>query len=266
MNWDEGFWDSGSWDSPSPPPNSKPNKTKPRMKRNSYYPGRVAQQIIWLENFRNKLPGYKTTLGLTDAQVNGAVADARWLIYLLVSWLPAARAWAQSCTDAIKEAQNGTGGSPQSLPVFTPPAPPSGVVPVNPGALGRIFALVQTIKDSSGTTDPIETDLGLVGSEQSGPDLDTIQPVFVARIVANQVFLDWDWGGSGNSAFLDMLELQVDRADGKGWVPLVFDSTPGYTDTTPFPATATKWKYRGIYRVNDAQVGQWSNDVTILVG
>ena len=32
---------------------------------------------------------------------------------------------------------------------------------------------------------------------------------------------------------------------------LTYDTTPGYTDTTPFPATLTKWKYRAIYRVDD---------------
>ncbi len=39
-----------------------------------------------------------------------------------------------------------------------------------------------------------------------------------------------------------------------------------YTNTFPLPATPTKWKYRGIYRVGDAQVGVWSNTVEITVG
>jgi len=30
---------------------------------------------------------------------------------------------------------------------------------------------------------------------------------------------------------------------------LTFDTTPDDTDTTPFPTTATGWKYRAIYRV-----------------
>ena len=58
----------------------------------------------------------------------------------------------------------------------------------------------------------------------------------------------------------------MDRGDGKGFVPLAFDTTPGYVDTQPFPATPTKWTYKAIYRVNDAQTGQWSNPVTITVG
>ena len=37
-------------------------------------------------------------------------------------------------------------------------------------------------------------------------------------------------------------------------------------DTTPLPATAAKWKYRAIYRVADARVGVWSDEVSITVG
>jgi hypothetical protein len=92
----------------------------------------------------------------------------------------------------------------------------------------------------------------------------TIQPVIDATAQVATVQIGWNWGG--NSAFLDMIELQVDRSDSKGYVFLANDTTPGYTDTTPFPAALTKWTYRGIYRVGDAQVGVWSNPVSVTVG
>ena len=84
----------------------------------------------------------------------------------------------------------------------------------------------------------------------------------VGRIVANQIFIDWKWDGL--SSYVDMLEVQVDR--GAGWQVLVFDTTPGYTDTMPFPASPTKWKYRAIWRLDDQQVGQWSEEKSINVG
>ena len=83
-------------------------------------------------------------------------------------------------------------------------------------------------------------------------------------ILPHGVLVGWGW--QGFSAFLDMLEIQVDRGDGKGFVFLTYDTTPNYTDTFPLPATPTKWKYRAIYRVGDAQVGVWSNMVEITVG
>ncbi len=53
---------------------------------------------------------------------------------------------------------------------------------------------------------------------------------------------------------------------GNGWQVLTFDNTPGYTDTTPLPATVTRWNYRAIFRVDDQQVGQWSAELSLAVG
>jgi hypothetical protein len=61
-----------------------------------------------------------------------------------------------------------------------------------------------------------------------------------------------------------MIQLQVDR--GQGWVDLAYDTTPGYTDTHAFTAALATWKYRGIYRVSDDQVGLWSAEVSVAVG
>ncbi len=50
------------------------------------------------------------------------------------------------------------------------------------------------------------------------------------------------------------------------FVLLAIDTTPGYTDTQPFPSAPAKWTYQAIYRVADNRVGQWSNEVSIAVG
>jgi hypothetical protein len=118
------------------------------------------------------------------------------------------------------------------------------------------------MQESGTYSDAIATDLGTVGTVTAEPDLETIQPVFKVKIVGGQVFIDWGWDGNG--AFLDMLQMQVDR--GQGWVDLAFDTTPGYTDTHAFPAALTTWKYRAIWRVGDAQVGVWSAEVGVTVG
>jgi hypothetical protein len=263
MNWDTGTWDSGFWDQPSIPVNQPPQPLK-KMRRQAYYPSKIADQITWLENFRNKLPGYQAALGLSAGQVTAAVADARWLVHVMLTWQPAVKAWAQAATDAVALALSGDGTALMALPVFTAPALPAGVTATNTGALNRLFALVQAIKATTGYTEAVGTDLGLVGAQQTAPDLATIRPEFSVSLQGTQPFIDWKW--DGNSAFLDMMELQVDRNDGKGWQPLAFDTTPGYLDTAPLPAVPTKWKYRGIYRVGDHPVGVWSNEVSIIVG
>ncbi len=162
------------------------------------------------------------------------------------------------------QAQSSDGTALMALPVFTPPALPTGVVAVNEGALDRLFALVQTIKDRAGFTEAIGADLDVLGTEDTMPDLATLQPVIDATAQVAAVKIGWDWGG--NSAFLDMIELQVDRSDTKGFVFLANDTTPGYLDTTPFPTALTKWTYRAIYRIGDDRVGVWSNSVSVAVG
>ena len=234
------------------------------MKRQAYYPSRVADQLVWLENFHNKITPYQATLSLSPAQVTAAIADARFLIYVIGSWLATARPWSLSCTKAATEAMTGDGTNLCVLPVFTPPALPAGVGPVKTGALDRIFTLVATIKNSGDYTEAIGSDLGILGTSEAAPDLATVQPILTATVNGGRVDIGWSW--EGNAKFLDMCEIQVDRGDGKGWSLLAFDTTPNYTDNAPFPTTLTRWKYRAIYHLDDAQVGQWSAEVSVTVG
>jgi hypothetical protein len=247
----------------SPPPSNPPHPKTKRMKRNAYYPSRAAEQVLWLENFRNKLTGHATALGLDAAVVTELIGEARWLIYSIGSWLPAVREWTKACTDAIAAAQSGEGSTPLVLPVFTPPALPSGVTPQNPGSAERIFAAVANIKTLAGYTEAIGTDLGIVGSGKTPPDLETVQPGFTAALSGNSVFLNWKW--QGLSGHVDLLRIEVDRGTG-GYQLLTLDSTPGYTDSTALPASPTKWKYRAIWILDDTPVGLWSAEVSITVG
>ncbi len=150
------------------------------------------------------------------------------------------------------------------MPVFTPPALPAGVVPLNTGALNRIFNLVAIIKTSAGHTEAISSDLRIVGTGETAPDLATVQPVLTATVSGTKVDISWGW--EGNAKFLDRCEIQVDRGDAKGWSPLAFDTTPDYTDSAAHPATLTRWKYRAIYHVNDAPTALWSAEASVTVG
>ena len=139
-----------------------------------------------------------------------------------------------------------------------------GVAPVAPGIEVRYRALVKQIKGNPAYNEAMGAALGIEGSIQTAPNLTTVQPIITATISGTQVGVGWGWGGY--AAFLDICEIEVDRSDSKGFVMLAFDTTPNYTDTTPFPATPTKWTYRAIYHVGDSRVGQWSNPVSVTVG
>lgn len=242
------------------PPQTQP-KRKRTMTHQAYYPTRQADQVVWLENFRNKIAAYAATLGLTTEQVDALIAKCRWLIYLIGSWLPAERAWNLACTQAVKAAQTGAAG-PFALPVFVPPALPAGVTVQDAGALTYLFDKIAEFKENDNCGEALCTDLRIQGPVEGAPDFATLAPKLKLKISGNKVELDWGW--EGYAKFLDQCELQVDR--GNGWQILTFDTTPGYTDSTPFPATLTQWKYRGIFRVDDEQVGLWSPVESIAVG
>ena len=216
---------------------------------------------LQLQTFKHGIGGYSALLGLSAAQLTAQAADAGYFDYAL-KCLAVMSNGSQQWT-AWKSLTRGGGTAPASgapvAPVF-----PTAVAAVAPGVEARYRALVQSIKANANYNAALGQALGIEGAQQTGPDLTTVQPVIDAVISGNHVNVKWGWGG--NSAYLDICEIQVDRADGKGFVLLTYDTTPGYTDTQPFPAAPTKWTYRAIYRVGDAQVGVWSLPVSVTVG
>ena len=213
-----------------------------------------------LQTFKNTIPNYVVVLGLTPAQVSAQAADATYFDYTL------------KCMNLMSNGslqwtgwKNLTriGGTPPASGAPVAPVFPTAVPAVAPGIEVRFRALVQLIKANPNYNEAIGLALGIEGAQHVGPDLTTVQPVISAVISGNHVNIKWGWGG--NSAYLDVCELQVDRGDGKGYGLLAFDTTPGYTDTQAFPAAPATWNYRAIYRVGDAQVGLWSNPVSVTV-
>lgn len=252
---------------PVAPVSEKPKPKKETMKQR-YYPPRAAAQVQWLTNFWLKLLVHGPAVDLTPDVINKRVADARWLAYAIGAWIGTIRTFGKSATAALEDVRFGDDSGEPGLPVLTLPAlPPSegtvpAVVPQPPGALNRIFAVVQQIKEATGYTDAIGADLGLIGPEESPPDLTLIQPDLGISISGNKVLIDWGW--EGYERFVDQCEIQVDR--GAGWTLLTIDTTPGCVDSHPHPATPTKWSYRAIYRVDDEPIGQWSPVRSVLLG
>ena len=213
-----------------------------------------------LQTFKGGIGTYSAVIGVTAAQITAQAADAAYFDYTL------------QCMDIMANGSlqwtgwknlTRSGGTPPASGAPVAPVFPTMVPAVAPGIEARFRALVQSIKTNAGYNATIGLALGIEGAQQTGPDLTTIQPVIDAMISGNHVNVKWGWGG--NSAFLDICELQVDRGDGKGFVLLAFDTTPGYTDTQPFPAAPVTWTYRAIYRVDDAQVGVWSQPASVTV-
>ena len=210
--------------------------------------------------FKTNIGGYALTLEVTTDQIIGQAADADYLDYTLKG-LGLMQNAAQQWT-AWKNLLRGGGATPATgAPV--PPLLPASVPAVDPGIETRFRALVKQIKASVKYNAAIGEALGIEGAQHAPPDYTTLQPAIRATLNGTHVAIGWGWGGY--VTYLDACEIQVDRNDGKGFVLLTIDTTPGYTDTAPLPATPGRWTYKAIYRVGDAQVGLWSNPVSLTV-
>lgn len=214
-----------------------------------------------LRNFKTNIGSYSAALGLTTAQITAQAADSDYFGYIVACQQIMQNGAVQ--WTAWKNIARG-GENPPSTGVPAAPVFPAAVPAVAPGIEPRFRALCQLIKNNPAVNDAMLAALGILAAQQTGPDFFTLQPELAASISGDKVEVDWGWGGYGN--FLDMLRLEVDRNDGKGFVLLAIDTTPGYIDSTPFPTAPAKWTYRATYMVGDSTVGQWSKPVSVTVG
>jgi hypothetical protein len=91
------------------------------MKRDSYYPRRLAERPEWHINFAAKLQIHGPPLNLTAGQINNAVADNLTLAYGLGDWLTNVRDLGPTATASLKLLRKGTGRRPMSSPPTPPP-------------------------------------------------------------------------------------------------------------------------------------------------
>ena len=232
-------------------------KRKHTMPKSDFIKARDAQFADQLLLFKTNIGGYSAALALTAPQVSAQAVDADYFAYALAVQQTCSNCSQQWTTwkDLMRD-----GGDPGTAPVtasFPTPAP----AVVAPGIEARFRALVRQIKAHANYTPAIGEALGIEGAAQTGPDFSTFKPVLKLKLSGGQPFVGWDW--QSQSAFLDQIEIQVNR--GTGYVLLATDTTPGYLDTAPAPAGGAKWTYKAIYRVGDQRVGQWSDEASITI-
>jgi hypothetical protein len=209
----------------------------------------------WLKNFSGKLPTYAAIVGVTAEEVAQVTADDLFFDYVCNAHsqhTKTTRDWT-----AYKN-QAAHGDNLGDIPVTPTPGTPPPVVP--PDIFGRETALAVRIKKHPKCTDPIAQDLGIIGAEVI-VDPTGYQPVLTLSLNAGHPHIGWPKLG------MDSLELWKDWGDGKGFVQLTITTNPDYADNSPLPAAGVSavWKFKGIYRLNDQQVGQWSDVATIGV-
>lgn len=226
------------------------------MAKSYWLPTDDAGKRDWLNHFAGELPNHKAAVGVTDPEVAAVVADAAYFAYVLGAQQAYGTA-AQQWTAFKNKARNGTGTSMGALPA----APTLGTAPaaVAPGIFKRTASLVARIKNHPGYTDAIGQALDIIGAEQVF-EPNTLKPILKIELQAGRPAVLWTKGQA------DALEIWVDRGTGT-FVFLAIDTVPDYVDTfaLPAPGATALWKYKAIYRINDEQVGQWSDVVSQAV-
>ncbi len=225
------------------------------MAKSYFLPPSESGKRAWLNNFAGKISKYAALVGVTPAEVTQLAADALFFNFVCDAHnqhTKTTRDWTSYKQQAAHG--NALGDVPVTPDLGTPPPT------VPPDIFGRATRMAVRIKKHPACTASMAQDLGIVGAEQV-IDPNSQKPVLTLSLWAGHPHISCPKAG------VDSLEVLVDRGDGKGLLQLCIITIFEFTDNTPLPApgASAAWKYKAIYRVNDAQVGEWSDVATIGV-
>ena len=225
------------------------------MAKNYYMPKDDSGKAELLEHLATRLPIYAELLEISAIDVASVQADATAFRYTLSAYNVVqgnARQWT-AFKNLQRDGGTGTSAYPQAPNLPAPAqAVPLGIVP-------RLSGLIARIKTARNYTEAIGQDLSIVGTTQL-MDIDDIKPIIEIIVRAGRPIIQWSKGDA------DALEIWVDRNDERGFGLFTIANSPRITDTTPLPATPIHWRYKAIYRLKDAQIGNWSEVTPVAVG
>lgn len=231
--------------------------------KKTYLPTNDPARVLFLNRFNAKLSLYAKKYNISNDEVTVvnkcAVFYAFWvnLIFILRDSVLKAAGFKNDIGFGVEEGATNplqpelptTAGAPD-----VPEVGPTGIFPF-------ISSLVKRIKGHKDYVSSDGEDMGIEGEEEDEENKDSLKPVFIIVLVAGG-FPELRWTRKGT----DGVAIYVDRGTGN-WEFLAIDTIPNYIDTHPLPAPGQSavWKYRMIYRIDDANVGQWSDDVSVTV-
>ena len=232
------------------------------MRKQFYWPSRMASQVSWLNNWKNKLPTYGSIGSIDAGRITALVADANWLIYIYGAWIGWLRSSAEAGTQYLTVISLGiTGGSTLPAPVFTPPAPPTGATAVGAGALTRLFKAVQDIKEGASYTTAVGGDLQIIGTEINPEDHPV--PVFTPRVGQGAISqcVDFSIVRYSHEGVL------IDSRRGGSWEQIGITTSRTFCDERPLldPTKPEVREYRMRYWDKGIANGDWTDIAKVTV-
>jgi hypothetical protein len=229
------------------------------MANQTYLPRADKDKVVWFKNFATKFSNlYGASLGFTAPEITAINNDAVMFTYIvdMVELFKAESAKRVAYKNMLANSDIGT-------PISNVPAVPP--LPVAPGAVPagifkRLAKTVQRIKNHPAYNEAIGQDLNIIAAVNS-VDVAEMKPLLKPGLDAGRPLIKWKKGDA------DSIDIYVDRKDAKGFVFLANDSQPDYVDTfelSPGIDTAL-WSYKGIYKIADEHVGEFSEPISITV-
>ena len=228
------------------------------MANQPYFPNRIGDRIMWLKNYRNKLPNYQAELGYLAADIAATLADADYIIYLYETWHPATRTFAEGASAYLRQVLDGSGAITDP-PEFLLPAVPPAPAAVEFGALRRIFGFVKNLKTRAAYTQSMGEDLGIIGAEsEENPNA---VPLVKHEVRSGEVVISFKKKGHMGV----WIEGQV--GDETAWSFLAIDTSNPYNDTRPLKVAGQPEvrRYRLCYW-DDGPSNAWTDIIEVTFG
>ena len=221
-------------------------------------PNGDADRVIWLGNFKLKLPAYAASVGITPAEVTATINDYNMYKYV-IDMLEAYKQTTNNIVaykNLLKHAHN-----QQHLGAL-PSLPNLGTTPtlVTEGVFDRVSSLANRIKAHPAYTGAMGSDLGIIAPTQVIDPL-TMQPVLTVKLDAGRPHIKCVKGNA------DAIDLYTDRKDNNGFVLIGRLLKLDYIDVVSLPANIAlqEWDYKAMYVIGNNPVGLMSGVVSVVV-
>lgn len=217
-------------------------------------------RVIWLSNFASKLGTYATKYNITTAEVTTITTMDTFFSYW-VNTLAQLREYVSKVTGFKNEMADGVDAGVENPTAPTIPTFDTAPTTVTTGIFPYAMSIVKRIKNHKDYAVSDGQDMGIEGEEITEESVNDSKPS-LKLVLVNGGHPEVQWVKKN----MDAIAIYVSR-NNSTWELLAIDTVPNYTDTFSLPASgqAAIWKYKAIYRLNDSNVGQWSDEVSVSV-
>jgi hypothetical protein len=229
------------------------------MRKKPYLPQQESERVTWLNNFAAKLPAHAATFGISPAEVT-AVNDMAALYSYIINLIGQSKTFTQELTQFKNLLSIAPSGATLgALPAFTPAAAPP---LTQAGIFTFIGGLVKRIKGTTASyTTAIGEDLGIIGDETTF-DAANFQTALKGKSLPGSNEITFVKSATDG---VNIYSHPVGNPDPNVWEKLAFDTSSPYNDTRPLAVAGIpenrKYRARGV--INDAEIGQWSDILSL---